>query len=69
NDKRLVANGEAKRKAPPPPLFSRKFFARLYRALDKGCISARHAAQLVETDLAGLAALLKEHGCKVPFDL
>jgi len=69
NDKRLVANGEAKRKAPPPPLFSRKFFERLYRALDEGCISARRAAQLVETDIAGLAALLKEHGCKVPFDL
>ena len=69
NDNLLIANGEPKKPLKKPLLFSKKFVARLYLALENGNISARRAANLTGLSLEELLHIFKEYKFKPPFDL
>jgi len=58
--------------SPPqelPPLFSRPFMEVVALAIADGQLSARRAADLLDTSLDELAALCVTHRVEVPFDL
>ena len=63
NNGRKVAHGEA------PALFSKPFAEVLELAVDKGLISMRRAASLVNMTVDDLAGLLAAHGIDTPVEL
>lgn len=52
-----------------PPLFSQPFMEVVALAIADGQLSARRAADLLDTSLDDLAALCVTHGVEIPFDL
>ena len=69
DDARLTASGRPKRDQPVPLLFSGEFVERLHAGLCRGDISVRRAAELLGLTIDELAALFRERGLSVPFDL
>ena len=53
----------------PPPRFSRRFAEVMARAGDKGLISLRRTASLLECPVEGVADLFAEHGLNRPAEL
>ncbi len=49
--------------------FSSPFVGMLYRAIDRGRLSARKAAKTMSMNLTQLADLFTEHSLSVPFEL
>lgn len=68
-DAKLTANGRPKSDQKTPRLFSEAFVQRLHTALDKGQLSVRRAAVLLEMTLDDLAQLFRDYQLPVPFDL
>ena len=66
---RLTWNGAEGPQAKKPKLYSRRFMERLHRGLDRGHVSVRKAASLLDTTVHGLRLLFEENGMEVPFDL
>jgi Zn-dependent peptidase ImmA (M78 family)/transcriptional regulator with XRE-family HTH domain len=66
---RLTWNGAEGPDARKPKLYSRRFMERLHRGLDKGYVSVRRAAALLDTSVAGLRELFEQYGMEAPFDL
>ena len=60
----LLHNNGRDTKAPPPPLFSRRFADVVCRALDRGLVSVRRLALLLDLDADGLDAFLESHGLR-----
>ena len=57
------------RHAALPRLFSQRFVKRLHRALDRGDLSVRRAAGLLDCTIEDLEDLFKSYEMEVPFDL
>lgn len=53
----------------PPPRFSRRFATVMARAIDKGLISLRRTASLLECPVEGVGDLFTAHGLKRPVQL
>ncbi len=53
----------------PPPSFSRRFAEVMARAVDKGLISLRRTASLLDCPVEGVGDLFAEHGFKRPVEL
>ncbi len=53
----------------PPPRFSRRFAEVMARAVDKGLISLRRTASLLECPVEGVGDLFAEHGLNRPVEL
>lgn len=53
----------------PPPRFSRRFAEVMARAVDKGLISLRRTASLLECPVEGVGDLFAEHGLNRPAEL
>lgn len=53
----------------PPPRFSRRFAEVMARAVDKGLISLRRTASLLDCPVEGVGDLFAEHGFKRPVEL
>ncbi len=52
-----------------PRLYGPEFADRLHRVLDKGLVSVRKAAELLDTTVEGVASVLREYGKEVPFEI
>jgi Zn-dependent peptidase ImmA (M78 family)/DNA-binding XRE family transcriptional regulator len=61
--------GTGKKEGAPPPPFSKTFVERMHWGIDTGRLSARKAAQLLDTTLNGLQALFCAYGLEAPFEL
>lgn len=68
-DRRLTANGRPRDGLPVPKLFSTEFVARIHAALAEGQLSVRRASGLLGLKIDELAALFRDYGLPVPFDL
>jgi XRE family transcriptional regulator, fatty acid utilization regulator len=66
---RLTWNGLSPSAQTLPSLFSRRFSERLRRALERGDLSVRRAAGLLDCTIEDLEDLFKSYGMEVPFDL
>jgi Zn-dependent peptidase ImmA (M78 family)/DNA-binding XRE family transcriptional regulator len=66
---RLTWNGLSPSAQTLPKLFSRRFVERLRRALERGDLSVRRAAGLLECTIEDLEDLFKSYEMEVPFDL
>ena len=60
---------EATGTARPPARFSRRFAEVMARAVDKGLVSLRRTASLLECPVEGVGDLFAEHGLKRPIEL
>nr|WP_281720300.1 XRE family transcriptional regulator [Nitrosomonas nitrosa] len=69
NKDRLTWNGRSPSDQSKPKLFSRRFVERLHWALDRGEISVRRAAELLDCTVEELEELFKSYEMPVPFDL
>jgi hypothetical protein len=69
NRDRLTWNGRSPSAQILPKLFSRRFVERLHWALDRGELSIRRAAGLLDCTLEDLEDLFKSYELPVPFDL
>lgn len=65
----LTWNGLSPSAQTLPKLFSRRFVERLHRALDRGDLSVRRAAGLLDCTIEDLEDLFKSYEMEVPFDL
>jgi Zn-dependent peptidase ImmA (M78 family)/transcriptional regulator with XRE-family HTH domain len=61
--------GEQRVEEKSPKLYSRIFVEKLHRVLDRGFVSVRKAAALLDSTVEDLAGLFKEYRMPVPFDL
>ena len=52
-----------------PKLYSRGFMAALHEGLDRGAVSVRKAATILDCTIDNLEELFREHGFEPPFDL
>jgi len=52
-----------------PLLYSKSFVEKLKNAIEKGYISVRRAAQLLDYSIDDMADLIRSYGLEVPFDL
>lgn len=68
-DSRLVANGRPEAEQQKPRLFNEDFVRRMHTALERGDISVRRAASVLEITIEDLADLFRDYGLPVPFDL
>ena len=68
-DAALRNNGRDIRGRKPPPLYSKGFMEVVALAIDKGHLSARRAADLLDMTLDDLADLFATHGVKATIDL
>ncbi|MBM3301992.1 MAG: ImmA/IrrE family metallo-endopeptidase [Deltaproteobacteria bacterium] len=66
---RLKMPKDACKEKSKPKLYSQVFVDRLRRTLEKGLISVRKAASLLDCTIEDLEDLFHEYGMKVPFDL
>jgi Zn-dependent peptidase ImmA (M78 family)/transcriptional regulator with XRE-family HTH domain len=69
NRERLTWNGRSPSAQAPPKLFSRRFVERMHWALDRGELSVRRAAELLDCTVEDLEDLFKSYELPVPFDL
>jgi Zn-dependent peptidase ImmA (M78 family)/DNA-binding XRE family transcriptional regulator len=69
NRDRLTWNGRSPSAQTLPKLFSRRFVERLQWALDRGELSVRRAAELLDCTVEDLEELFKSYEMPVPFDL
>jgi Zn-dependent peptidase ImmA (M78 family) len=69
NRDRLTWNGRSPSAQTLPKLFSRRFVERLQWALDRGELSVRRAAELLDCTVEDLEELFKGYEMPVPFDL
>ena len=65
----LRNNGHDDVEAIPPPLFSKPFMEVMGLAIDKGLVSVRRAAALLDGTIEDLADLFTGHGVKSPVEL
>ena len=65
----LRNNGHDDVEAIPPPLFSKPFMEVVGLAIDKGLVSARRAAALLDGTIEDLADLFTGHGVKSPVEM
>ncbi|HOF47664.1 MAG: XRE family transcriptional regulator [Verrucomicrobiota bacterium] len=61
----LAAEGQATR----PKLYSRRYVECLHKGLDKGSLSVRRAAGLLDCTIEDLEDLFRDYGMEPPFDL
>jgi len=61
----LAAEGQATR----PKLYSRRYVECLHKGLDKGSLSVRRAACLLDCTIEDLEDLFRDYGMEPPFDL
>ena len=66
---RLTWNGRSPSAQTQPRLFSHRFVERLHWALERGEISVRRAAELLDFTVEDLEDLFKSYGFSVPFDV
>jgi XRE family transcriptional regulator, fatty acid utilization regulator len=66
---RLTWNGLSPSAQTLPKLFSRRFVERLRRALERGDLSVRRAAGLLDCTIEDLEDLFKSYEMEAPFDL
>jgi Zn-dependent peptidase ImmA (M78 family)/transcriptional regulator with XRE-family HTH domain len=66
---RLTWNGRSPSAQTLPKLFSRRFVERLHWALERGEISVRRAAELLDFTVEDLEDLFKSYEFNVPFDV
>ena len=52
-----------------PKLYSRRFVECLHQGIDRGLISVRRVAGLLNCTIDDLKDLFREHGMEPPFDL
>jgi len=69
NRDRLTWNGRSPSAQTLPKLFSRRFVERLHWALERGELSVRRAAELLDCTVEDLDDLFKSHELLIPFDL
>lgn len=69
HDVRLTWNGQAPSKKNLPQLYSKAFVEKLHKAIDKGYISVRRAATLLDFYIEDLADLFKTYRLEVPFSI
>lgn len=69
NRDRLTWNGRSPSDQSKPKLFSQRFAERLHWALERGEISVRRAAELLDCTVEDLEELFKSYEMPVPFDL
>jgi XRE family transcriptional regulator, fatty acid utilization regulator len=69
NPQKLTWNGRSPSAQTLPRLFSQRYVRRLHRALDKGDLSVRRAAGLLDCTIEDLEDLFKSYEMEVPFDL
>jgi len=69
NRDRLTWNGRSPSAQTLPKLFSRRFVERMHWALDRGELSVRRAAELLDCTVEDLEDLFKSYELRVPFDL
>jgi Zn-dependent peptidase ImmA (M78 family)/transcriptional regulator with XRE-family HTH domain len=67
-DARLIANGRPEADQKTPPLFNEDFVRRMQTAIERGDISVRRAASLLELTIEDLADLFRDYALPVPFD-
>jgi hypothetical protein len=64
-----AGNGREIAQGEPPPLFSKPFMEVIALAINKGHMTARRAADLLDLSLDDLAALCATFAIEAPFDL
>lgn len=69
DDTRLTFNGRSPQRQPPPRLFNADFVERLHKALSRGQLSVRRAAEILDLSIDALADLFRSYELTVPFDL
>jgi XRE family transcriptional regulator, fatty acid utilization regulator len=69
NRDRLTWNGRSPSAQTLPKLFSHRFVERMHWALDRGELSVRRAAELLDCTVEDLEDLFKSYELPVPFDL
>ena len=69
NLERLTMSKDTCREESRPKLYSQVFVDRLRRTLERGLVSVRKAASLLDCTIEDLEDLFKAYGMKVPFDL
>jgi Zn-dependent peptidase ImmA (M78 family)/DNA-binding XRE family transcriptional regulator len=69
NPQRLTWNGLSPSAQTLPKLFSHRFVERLHWALERGNLSVRRAAGLIDCTIEDLEELFKSYEMRVPFDL
>lgn len=67
-DAKLIANGRPEAEQQKPRLFNEDFVRRMQTAIERGDISVRRAASLLEFTIEDLADLFRDYGLPVPFD-
>lgn len=68
-DSRLTANGRPEAEQKKPRLFNEDFVRRVRTAIERGDLSIRRTASLLEFTIEDLADLFRDYGLPVPFDL
>jgi Zn-dependent peptidase ImmA (M78 family)/transcriptional regulator with XRE-family HTH domain len=67
-DARLTANGRPQADQKTPRLFNEDFVRRVQTAIERGDLSVRRAASLLQLTIEDLADLFGDYGLPVPFD-
>jgi Zn-dependent peptidase ImmA (M78 family)/transcriptional regulator with XRE-family HTH domain len=67
-DARLTANGRPQADQKTPRLFNEDFVRRMQTAIERGDISVRRAASLLQLTIEDLADLFRDYALPVPFD-
>jgi len=67
-DSKLIANGRPEAEQQKPRLFNEDFVRRMQIAIERGDISVRRAASLLEFTIEDLADLFRDYSLPVPFD-
>jgi Zn-dependent peptidase ImmA (M78 family)/DNA-binding XRE family transcriptional regulator len=69
DDRRLNWNGRPRETQPAPLRFSAEFVQCIHASIGEGALSVRRTAGLLGLTIDDLAALFRERGLEVPFDL
>ena len=69
SDERLIWNGRVPSRRELPKLYSEKYVNRLREGIQRGLISVRRAAEVLDCTIDDLKDLIESYGLTAPFDL